>query len=60
MMNGLWAQGCSAIMWASSAGRVDVLRWLLVHGLEFGKINAHGQGCVNKAAVSSQAVCRCV
>ena len=42
--------GCSAIMWASSAGRVDVLRRLLAYGLEFGQINAHGQGCVNKAA----------
>jgi hypothetical protein len=30
--------------------RVEVLRWLALHGLPFEAINAHGQGCVNKAA----------
>ena len=30
--------------------RVEVLRWLAVHGLPFEAINAHGQGCLNKAA----------
>jgi hypothetical protein len=29
---------------------VEVLRWLAVHGLDFGGINDHGQGCISKAA----------
>ena len=42
--------GCSCVMWAASAGRLQVLRWLQAHGLDFSLINEHGQGALVKAA----------
>eukprot|EP00667_Euglena_gracilis_P002374 EG_transcript_2372 len=42
--------GCTAANWSAAAGNVEVCRWLLAAGLDFGHRNAAGHGVVDAAA----------